>query len=144
MQSLPPAAAALLADALLALHVGVVAFVVLGAIAILAGGPLGWRWVRGFGFRIAHLSLMVFIALQAWLGRLCPLTTWEQSLRNRAGQATYDASFIQHWLSRLIFFDAPWWTFVAAYTGLALLLALCWWRWPPRRAPRASRAGGRP
>ncbi|TDK27473.1 DUF2784 domain-containing protein [Luteimonas aestuarii] len=138
MRLLTPASAGLLADALLALHVGVVAFVVLGTMAILVGGPLRWRWVRGFGFRVSHLVLMVFIALQAWLGRLCPLTVWEQALRNRAGQATYDASFIQHWLSRLIFFDAPWWTFVAAYTLLALLIAACWWRWPPLRRRRPA------
>ena len=124
--------AALLADAILVLHVGIVAFVVLGSLAILAGGPLAWRWVRNRPFRIAHLALMVFIALQAWLGRLCPLTGWEQALRVRAGQDAYAGSFIEHWLSRLIFFDAPWWTFVAAYTALAVLLALCWWRWPPR------------
>lgn len=133
MEALSPVLAARLADAILAAHVAIVAFVVLGTLAILAGGPLGWRWVRGFGFRLSHLLLMVFIALQAWLGRLCPLTEWEQALRNRAGQATYDESFIQHWLSRLIFFDAPWWMFVAAYSVLALLIAACWWRWPPVR-----------
>jgi hypothetical protein len=133
VETLSPAVAARLADAVLAAHVAVVAFVLLGTLAILAGGPLGWRWVRGFGFRLSHLLLMVFIALQAWLGRLCPLTEWEQALRNRAGQATYDASFIQHWLSRLIFFDAPWWIFVAAYSVLALAIAACWWRWPPVR-----------
>ncbi len=131
--SIPPDVAAWLADGILALHVGVVAFVVFGTLAILAGGPLRWRWVRRIGFRLTHLVLMVFIALQAWIGRLCPLTVWEQSLRNRAGQDTYDASFIQHWLSRLIFFEAPWWVFVAAYTGFAMLVAFCWWRWPPRR-----------
>jgi hypothetical protein len=136
VETLSPALAARLADAILATHVAVVAFVVLGTLAILAGGPLGWRWVRGFGFRLSHLLLLVFIALQAWIGQLCPLTTWEQSLRNRAGQATYDASFIQHWLSRLIFFDAPWWIFVAAYSLLALLVAACWWRWPPVRKSR--------
>lgn len=136
-----PRVAAWLADALLALHAGIVAFVVLGTLAILVGGPLGWRWVRRFWFRIAHLLLMAFIALQAWLGRLCPLTVWEQALRNRAGQATYDASFIQHWLSRLIFFDAPWWIFVAAYTAFAALVAACWWRWPPARRSRAPRKG---
>lgn len=136
METLSPAVAARLADAILAVHVAVVAFVLLGTLAILAGGPLGWRWVLGFGFRLSHLLLMVFIALQAWLGRLCPLTEWEQALRNRAGQATYDASFIQHWLSRLIFFDAPWWIFVAAYSVLALSIAACWWRWPPVRTAR--------
>lgn len=125
-------AAALLADAILVAHVGVVAFVVLGTLAILAGGPLGWRWVRNRAFRIVHLALMVFIALQAWLGRLCPLTEWEQALRVRAGQSAYAESFIEHWLSRLIFIDLPWWSFVAGYTLLAVLLAACWWLWPPR------------
>ncbi|MDH5835476.1 DUF2784 domain-containing protein [Luteimonas kalidii] len=128
-----PAVAALLADAILALHVGVVAFVVLFTLAIVVGGPLGWRWVRAFALRATHLALMLVIALQAWLGRLCPLTTWEQSLRNRAGQATYGDSFIQYWLSRLIFFEAPWWVFVFAYSAFAGLVALCWWRWPPVR-----------
>src|SRR5690606_19945569 len=102
-----PHLAAALADAILALHAGVVGFVVLGALAILAGGPLGWRWVRSFALRSTHLILMLVIALQAWMGRLCPLTTWEQVLRIRAGQDTYGGSFIQHWLSRLIFFQAP-------------------------------------
>ena len=132
-----PMPAAGLADAILALHVGVVAFVVLGAVAIVAGGPLGWRWVRGRAFRIVHLALVAVIALQAWMGRLCPLTTWEQALRNRAGQDTYGESFIQHWLSRLIFFDAPWWAFVFAYTAFAGLVAWCWWRWQPRARRRS-------
>lgn len=132
MDAISADAARWLADAILTLHVGVVAFVVLGTLAILAGGPAGWRWVRGRSFRMTHLALMVFIALQAWLGQLCPLTEWEQSLRSRAGQETYGESFIEHWLSRLIFFEAPWWSFVAAYTAFAALVALCWWRWPPR------------
>ena len=132
-----PTLAAGLADAILALHVGVVAFVLSGALAIVAGGVLGWRWVRGRAFRITHLALVAVIALQAWMGRLCPLTTWEQALRNRAGQETYGESFIQHWLSRLIFFDAPWWAFVLAYTAFAGLVAWCWWRWPPRARRRS-------
>lgn len=135
MPDIAPATAAVLADAILALHVGIVAFVVLGLAAILAGGPLGWPAVRARGFRIVHLATLVVIALQAWLGRLCPLTVWEQDLRNRAGQATYGESFIQHWLSRLLYFDLPWWTFVAAYTAVALAAILAWWRWPPRRRP---------
>ena len=55
MDALSPATAALLADAILILHVGIVAFVVLGAVAILIGGLRGWRWVRGFGWRLAHV-----------------------------------------------------------------------------------------
>ncbi|CAN5687731.1 MAG: DUF2784 domain-containing protein [Luteimonas sp.] len=136
MAALTPNLARLLADALLVLHVGIVALVVFGTLLILAGGWRGWSWVRNRAFRIAHLGLMVFIALQAWLGRLCPLTVWEQTLRNRAGQATYSESFMQHWLSRLIFFDAPWWVFVAAYTAFATLVVGCWWWVRPRRGMR--------
>ena len=127
-----PAFAAALADAILVLHVGIVAFVILGAVAIFAGRTR-WPWVRGFRWRVLHVSLMVFIALQAWLGALCPLTVWEQALRRRAGQQAYDESFIAHWLSRLIFFDAPWWSFVAAYSAFAALVIVAWFLVPPRR-----------
>ena len=76
MNLLAPAQAALLADALLALLVGIVAFVVLGEALFLVGGRLGWWWVRNLALRVTHLVLMVVIALQAWLGALCPLTVW--------------------------------------------------------------------
>ena len=132
MQTLPAALASALADAILVLHVGIVAFVVLGALAIPAGARLGWRWVRRFGWRLAHVLLMGVIALQAWLGALCPLTVWEQALRRRAGEAAYAESFIEHWLSRLIFFEAPWWSFVAAYTAFAAFVLWLWRRVPPR------------
>ena len=122
------ATAALLADALLTLHVGVVLFVVGLLPLILLGGVLGWRWVHSFGLRLTHLALMVFIAAQAWLGQLCPLTIWEQDLRRRAGETAYRESFIEHWLSRLLYWEAPWWVFVAAYTGFAVLVAAAW-RW---------------
>ena len=76
---------------------------------------------------------MGVVALQAWLGALCPLTVWEQALRRRAGETTHAGSFIEHWLSRLIFFEAPWWVFVAAYTAFAMLVLLLWRVVPPRR-----------
>lgn len=136
--SIPPVSAAVLADAILALHVAVVAFVVLGEILVLVGGRLGWRWVRQRSLRIGHLALIGFIALQAWFGALCPLTAWEQELRRHAGQAVYSESFIEHWLARLIFFEAPWPVFLAAYSGFALLVLLTWAWVPPQ--PRGDRA----
>lgn len=136
MAALPVDVARWLADAVLVLHVAIVMFAILGALAIPIGGWRKWRWVRSMPLRIAHLALVVFVALQAWLGRLCPLTVWEQMLRIRAGEATYDASFIQHWLSGLIFFDAPWWLFTAVYTAFALLVAGCWVWIAPRRQRR--------
>jgi hypothetical protein len=127
MNPIAPATAALLADALLALHAGVVLFVVGLLPLVLIGGARGWRWVRRRGLRLTHLGLMLFIAAQAWLGQLCPLTAWEQALRQRAGQAAYQESFIEHWLSRLLYWEAPWWVFVAAYTAFAVLVAGAWW-----------------
>lgn len=133
---LTPATAARLADAILLLHVGIVAFVALGEVLLLLGGWRRWRWVRHRKLRLTHLLLMVFIAAQAWLGALCPLTVWEQALRAQAGQATYRESFIEHWLARLIFFEAPWWAFVAAYTGFAALVVATWFWVPPRKGGR--------
>lgn len=129
-----------LADAVLIVHVGVVAFVVLGALAIALGGWRKWPWVKGFRWRVTHVALMVVIALQAWLGALCPLTVWEQALRRQAGETAYRESFIEHWLSRLIFFEAPWWMFVAAYTAFAAFVVALWFAVPPRRgSARSSR-----
>lgn len=122
---------ALLADAILLLHVGIVLFVVGGQALILIGGPLRWACVRGRAFRYTHLALMGFIVLQTWLGQLCPLTVWEQQLRHAAGQETHRQSFIEHWLNKLIFLEAPWWVFVTAYTAFFTLLLASWWRWPP-------------
>ena len=135
MDLISPGSSAVLANAILALHVGIVAFVVLGEVLILVGARRRWDWVRNRTLRVTHLALMLFIALQSWLGALCPLTQWEQALRHHAGQDAYAESFIEYWLSRLIFFEAPWWVFVAAYTAFALLVLLTW-RWvPPRRSP---------
>lgn len=115
-----------LADAVLVLHAGVVAFTLGGLILILLGGARHWNWVRNARFRVLHLATVGYVALQAWLGLACPLTTLEQLLRVRAGQLAADADFIAYWLGRLLFFEAPPWAFIAAYTGFALLVALSW------------------
>jgi hypothetical protein len=123
----------LLADAVLVLHVGVVLFVVGGLAAILAGNRLRWGWVNRWGFRLAHLAAIGVIVAQAWLGQLCPLTTLEAWLRTQAGAPAYQGSFIEHWLQRLIYFDAPAWAFTLAYTAFAALVVLAWRKYPPRR-----------
>ena len=126
----------LLADAILVLHVGVVVFVVAGLLLIIVGNRLGWRRVNGWWFRIAHLSVIGIVVLQAWLGRLCPLTTLESWLRVRAGDAAYTQSFIEHWLQRLLYYEAPLWVFALAYTLFALLVIAVWIRYPPVRSMR--------
>jgi polyferredoxin len=123
----------LAADAVLLTHALFVAFVVVGQVLILAGLALGWRWVRDFRFRVAHLVAIAIVVAQAWLGVLCPLTVLENALRRRAGEATYTESFIGHWLHRLIFYDAEPWAFTAVYSVFGALVLLTWVLGAPRR-----------
>ena len=122
-----------LADAVLLTHFGVVLFVTGGLVVVVAGNGLGWRWVNGWWFRLAHLAAIAVIAVQAWLGQYCPLTILESWLRVRSGAPAYNKSFIEHWVQRLMYYEAPLWLFALVYTAFAALVILAWWRFPPRR-----------
>ena len=127
-----------LADAVLVFHFGVVLFVVGGLVVVVAGNWLRWRWVNGWWLRLAHLAAIAVVVVQAWLGQYCPLTTLESWLRVQAGAPPYDKSFIEHWIQRLIYYEAPLWVFTLAYTVFAVLVLLAWWRFPPRRSSGKS------
>ena len=124
----------LLADAVLLLHFGFVAFVVGGLLLIVVGNSRGWRWVNDWWFRLAHLAAIAFVVAQAWLGQACPLTTLESWLRMRAGDMPYATSFVGHWLQRVLFYDAPSWAFTLAYSAFAALVVGAWWCFPPGRS----------
>jgi hypothetical protein len=115
-----------LADLVLITHVGFVAFVMLGLLLILCGGIFKWRWVRNPWFRYAHLAAIGLVVAEAWFGVVCPLTTLENWLRKQAGEATYGESFIQHWLQRILYYDAPPWVFTCGYTLFGLAVVWCW------------------
>ena len=124
----------LLADAVLVLHFSVVLFVVGGLVVVAAGNWHSWRWVNCWWFRLAHLAAIAIVVAQAWLGQLCPLTTLESWLRVQAGEPSYTKSFIEHWLQRIIFYEAPFWVFTVVYTVFAVFVAAAWWYFPPRRS----------
>lgn len=135
-----PAISTLLADVILVAHTGIVAFVVLGQLLFVAGSVRGWNWVRHAAIRLVHLGLMVYVMVQSWTGTTCPLTIWEQALRRQGGQTSYTESFIEHWLARLIFFNAPEWVFVLVYTLFGALVLLSWWWIRPRWSQTAKPA----
>jgi energy-converting hydrogenase Eha subunit F len=116
----------LAADAMLVTHILFVAFVVVGLVLIYAGFFLSWQWVRNSWFRGAHLIAIGVVVLQSWLGIICPLTSWEMTLRTKAGETIYDGSFITHWLGQLLYYQAPAWAFVVCYTVFGGLVLLSW------------------
>jgi Protein of Unknown function (DUF2784) len=128
----------LLADMVLSLHVAIVVFVVGGLVIIIVGNWRGWRWVNAPWFRLAHLAAIAVVVAQAWLGAVCPLTSVEMWLRARARATTYSGSFIEHWLTRILYYEAPSWVFTLVYTLFGLAVIAAWWRFPPqsRRRPR--------
>lgn len=121
----------LLADAVLSLHFAIVVFVVGGLVLVLVGNWRGWKFVNAWWFRLAHLAAIGIVVAQAWLGIVCPLTTLENWLRVQANEPAYEASFVEHWVSRLMYYDAPAWVFTLAYTLFGLAVIAAWWRYPP-------------
>ena len=131
-----------LAEALLALHVGVILFNLFGLVAIPLGGWRGWRFVRGFWWRVLHVVAMAAVAVQAVAGRACFLTVWQDALaRSEAGRTP----LIMGWVDRVIFWPLPLWVFAAAYIVLLLYVLALWWlilpAWPGRRGTGGTVAG---
>ena len=71
----------ILADCIIAIHLGYVGFVVVAQLLILIGIALRWQWVRNLRFRVTHLVMVEVVALEGLFGILCPLTTVEDHLR---------------------------------------------------------------
>lgn len=122
----------LLADLVLVVHFAFVAFVVGGLALIWIGAAAGWAWVRNFWFRVAHLAAIVFVAAEALLGVMCPLTVWEDALRGRDSEV----GFIARWIHGVMFHQLPPWVFTVAYVGFCLIVAATFWAVPPRRSSR--------
>jgi Protein of Unknown function (DUF2784) len=128
-----------LADAVLLLHFGIVLFIVGGLAFILVGGLRGWHFIRKRWFRILHLLAIAIVVAQAWLGELCPLTTLEMWLRASAQEVTYSGSFIEHWLQRVLYYQAPSWVFTMVYTAFGLAVLFAWWYFPPSKKPNTDK-----
>lgn len=132
----------LAADAVVAVHVAYVAFVVLGLAAIWYGILRRRAWARNPQLRYIHLAMILIVVAEAWAGITCPLTTWEQWLRERAGATSYRGDFIAGCLHDLLFFDAPPWVFTVVYSAFGLLVLTTFLVAPPRHAdPRDGGTG---
>ncbi|QEL15232.1 DUF2784 domain-containing protein [Limnoglobus roseus] len=98
----------ILADAMVAAHVGYVAFVLFGQLAIILGAGMKWQWVRNPWFRGLHLLAIGIVVLEEFMGWRCPLTTWEEQLRLLAGQTIDGGTFMGRLLHDVLFIDDVW------------------------------------
>ncbi len=87
---------ALLADLALLLHFGFILLVVIGGLAVLRCPRLAWL----------HLPAVAWGTAVELCGWFCPLTDLENYWRRQAGGPGYDSSFIDRYLTPLIYPDA--------------------------------------
>ncbi len=113
---------------ILLVHVAIIAFNVAGCIVIPLGAWRGWRWVREFWWRLAHLLTLAVVAGQALIGRACFLTIWQGDL---AG-ATHVQPLIARWVNHLIYWPLPLWVFATAYVVVFVYVVVLWFGVRPR------------
>ena len=77
--------------------------------------------------------MIAIVAVESLFGIDCPLTTWEDALREKAGGTVEQGDFIGRWVHDVLFLNVPHNAMLAAYClfGLAVLLTLLLRR--PRR-----------
>ena len=133
----------ILADLTVTLHAAFVGFALFGQAAVLYGVARRRDWARNPWFRWSHLGAILFIVVLTWSGSMCPLTVWENNLRERAGEAAYPGDFIAYWVRELLFYDLPTRVFFWAYSLFGAIVLLTFVLAPPRwpslnkgRAPR--------
>ena len=111
-----------LADTVVVVHLGVVAFMVAGLLAVFWRPWLAW----------VHLSIILYVATIYIAGVRCPLTVLENRFRRAGGQSGYDGGFLDHYLARAVRFRR--WERFEPWIGAAVLIgnaAIYAYRWMP-------------
>lgn len=121
-----------LADLISIVHLAYVLTVVLGLPAFWIGIFLKKPWARNPWLRCGHLAMILIVVFEAWAGITCPLTNWEYDLRVLAQQDSHEGAFIAQLVHRYLFFEAPKWVFIAAYSAFGTLVLISFLFAPPR------------
>jgi len=82
-----------LAALVLALHLAFVLFVVGGGLLVRRRPRLAW----------VHLPCAAWGIYVELAGKICPLTPFENALRQRAGEAGYPEGFLEHYLAAIVY-----------------------------------------
>jgi len=115
-----------LADIVLMIHFFYVLFVVGSLPVIWLGAWFKMAFVRNRWFRYLHLSAILLVVVESLLGAVCPLTVWENTLR----QVETDSSFIQRWLHQIMFYNVSEGVLTVVYVVFAGLVAMTF-KWVP-------------
>jgi hypothetical protein len=123
-----------LADLVVAIHVGYVSYVVIGQLLIILAAPMKWQWARNPWFRFTHLTAIAIVAYEAIRGLRCPLTVWEEQLRELGGQVFNGSeTFMGRLLHDLMFIEnQPEIFFTTMYIGVMVLVVQGLVMYPPR------------
>jgi hypothetical protein len=127
-----------MADGVVVVHFLFILFTVLGGLLVL-------RWPKLMALHLPAAAWGVIV--QVAVGGRCPLTPLENYLRERGHEPGIGESFIDHYITNLIYVDDPpaWLHPVLGGTVLAINLAVyitLFVRWQRRRRRRAAEAGG--
>ena len=136
---------AILADLIVILHFIYLIFTLGGETLILVGAVFKWQWVRNRIFRLIHLVAVLFVAIEALIGYVCPLTQIEYMLRRAAGQTVEnEISFIGRIIRSVLFYDFPGWFFTFLYVGFGVLVAATYFLVPVAKNRRPRRDSAKP
>ncbi len=118
----------LLADLVLIVHAGFVAFVVLGALLALRWPRIAW----------VHVPVVLWGAGIEFLGGICPLTPLENHWRRLAGELGYPGDFVEHYLLSALYPDGLTRQVQLSLGALVLLInvAIYAWVFSRRRSDR--------
>ena len=123
-----------LADFVVFIHVLYVGYVVLGQVAIMLAAPFKLAWARNPWFRYTHLLAIAIVAWEALNNIRCPITSWEEKLREMAGQDIASGqSFMGRMFHDLLFYpDLPEIFFNTLHVAMFVVVVQGVLMYPPR------------
>jgi len=117
-----------LADLVVVIHLAFVLFAVLGGVLVLKWKRCAW----------IHVPTVVWAALIEFVGWVCPLTPFENWLRERGGAIAYRSGFVEHYILPLLYPTVLTRRLQIALGLLVLILNLVIYGWAWRRIVKAE------
>lgn len=83
----------LAADTMMIAHLLYIVFVIVGGFLAFRARRVLWL----------HVPAVLWAIYVQYVGRVCPLTTWEKGFRDLAGEAGYEGGFVEHYIVPIIY-----------------------------------------